>query len=51
MGDDGKMYVTEELAGIYRKEVRHIDVQSSFWQFWQVVPNADYLFPNQMEAE
>ncbi|PRP86109.1 hypothetical protein PROFUN_03096 [Planoprotostelium fungivorum] len=36
MGDEGKMYVTEELAGIYRTEV---------------VPHADYLFPNQMEAE
>lgn len=36
MGDDGKMYVPEELKDIYRTEI---------------VPLADILTPNQFELE
>lgn len=36
MGDNGKLYVSEDLVEIYRKEV---------------IPGADFLKPNQTELE
>jgi pyridoxine kinase len=36
MGDDGKLYVNKDLVSIYRDEV---------------VPQSDFVFPNQTEAE
>ncbi|EGG25227.1 pyridoxal kinase [Cavenderia fasciculata] len=36
LGDNGKLYVPEDLVSVYRDEV---------------IPHADYLFPNQTEAE
>eukprot|EP01117_Protostelium_nocturnum_P019532 TRINITY_DN8489_c0_g1_i1.p1 TRINITY_DN8489_c0_g1~~TRINITY_DN8489_c0_g1_i1.p1 ORF type:complete len:300 (+),score=75.90 TRINITY_DN8489_c0_g1_i1:54-953(+) len=36
MGDEGKLYVSSDLIAIYKEEV---------------IPFADFLFPNQMEAE
>jgi hypothetical protein len=36
MGDNGKLYVSEELVEIYKKEV---------------IPGADFLKPNQTECE
>jgi pyridoxal/pyridoxine/pyridoxamine kinase len=36
LGDNGKLYVKEELVKIYREEV---------------IPNANFLFPNQTECE
>jgi len=36
LGDEGKLYVNKELVAVYREEL---------------VPKADFLFPNQTEAE
>ncbi len=36
MGDDGKLYVSEELVEIYKKEV---------------IPGANFIKPNQTECE
>ena len=35
MGDEGKLYVAQENVAVFRR----------------IIPRADYLFPNQTEAE
>ncbi|CAL0301444.1 unnamed protein product [Lupinus luteus] len=48
MGDEGKLYVPQELISVYREKVR---ASCSTKMFLQVVPVASMLTPNQFEAE